>query len=146
VKIIKDSLVIRCVDFDTAKNDISYIRNKVFVEELNIPKELEWDNQDTTAHHYILSFEQHKILAYARLLPSGKLGRVAVLKQYRNQGLGSMLVLAICKKASKLGIKTINLSSQVSAVDFYTQLGFQISGDVFTEAGIKHRSMHKTLR
>ncbi len=146
MKIIKDSLVISCVDFDKTKNDISYIRNIVFVEELKIPKELEWDDQDTTAHHYILSSEQHKILAYARLLPSGKLGRVAVLKHYRNQGLGSMLVSTICEKATKLGIETLKLSAQTTAVIFYEKLGFQISGEVFTEAGIEHRSMHKSLK
>jgi len=142
----KNSIVISSVKFENYFNEITFIRNKVFVEEQKIPKNLEWDDQDQTAHHFIVSSEQHNIIAYARLLPTGKLGRVAVLEQWRRQGIGSLLISAICEKASKLDINTVTLSSQISAVDFYLQSGFQIIGDVFLEAGIKHRSMLKTLK
>ncbi|MFV1982768.1 MAG: GNAT family N-acetyltransferase [Thiohalomonadales bacterium] len=142
----QNALIIKAVKFENYFNEISFIRNKVFVEEQKIPKNLEWDDQDQIAHHFIVSSEQHNIIAYARLLPSGKLGRVAVLKQWRRQGIGSLLISAICKKATKLDINTLTLSSQLSAVDFYLQSGFQIFGDVFLEAGIKHRSMLKTLK
>jgi len=140
------SLLVQCVKFDKYKDDISFIRNKVFIQEQKIPKELEWDLHDNPAWHYIIKTTDAGIIAYARLLPSGKLGRVAVLKQWRRQGIGSKLITTICKNAVKYGIDTIYISSQSSAVNFYNDLGFQLVGEIFFEAGIEHQSMIKNLK
>jgi len=140
-----DLPIVECIDFDEYIDNITDIRNKIFVNELKIPKSLEWDTLDKTAVHYIVKTKSNGIVAYARLLSSGKLGRVAVLKQWRHQGIGSLLVSTICKNASKRNINTINLASQFSVVQFYLQLGFHITGDTFFEAGIKHQAMQKSL-
>lgn len=145
MKLRNNALQIKSVSFDEYANEITQIRNTVFIEEQKIPTDLEWDNQDKNAYHFIVISEQNETIAYARLLPSGKLGRVAVLIQWRNQGLGSMLISAICENASKLGLDAIHLSSQRSAIDFYLKLGFQAIDKMHLEAGIEHQTMHKKL-
>ncbi len=137
---------VKCVNFEDYSNEISFIRNCVFVKEQNIPKDLEWDGQDYSAYHYLTFTKADDIIAYARLFPSGKLGRVAVLKPWRNQGVGSLLVSTICDDAQTHNIATIQLSSQISAMQFYIKLGFRTNGDTFLEAGIEHQAMHKTLK
>ncbi len=137
---------VKCVNFDDYFNEISFIRNCVFVKEQNIPIELEWDGQDHSAFHYLTFTNSNDIIAYARLYPSGKLGRVAVLKAWRNQGIGSLMISTICDEAHTHNLTAIHLSSQISAMPFYTQLGFQITGEILLEAEIEHQAMHTTLK
>jgi len=142
----KKSLVVSEVCFNHYKPQITQIRNTIFVQEQNVPKDLEWDELDNTATHFIIESDQNNLIAYARLLPSGKLGRVAVIKQYRRQGIGNLLMTAIIEKAAKLGIETLRISAQVAVINFYTQLGFHLTSDIYLEAGIEHRTMLKTLK
>ncbi len=144
-----NELFVQSVVFEEYLEQITFIRNTVFVEELKIPKNLEWDNQDSSACHFIITSNNNKLIAYARLLTLddnlGKLGRVAVLQHWRHQGIGNLLVSEICNIAPKLNINAIQLSSQISAVNFYLKLGFKNLGESYHEAGIKHRTMLKTL-
>ena len=39
----------------------------------------------------------------------------------------------------------IHISAQRYLVDFYRELGFEITSEVYLEAGIEHRSMVKSL-
>ena len=123
---------------------IRFIRETVFIHEQNVSPELEFDGLDGSATHALISIEG-KYIATGRLLDDGHIGRVAILKAYRNQKLGSKLVLSLIEEAKQKGYSRVYLGSQTHAIGFYQKLGFSAFGEEFMEAGIPHLSMEKTL-
>ena len=118
------------------------IRRAVFVEEQGVDATLEYDHEEE-AHHYLL-FLSEKPVAAARWRETGngiKLERFAVLPQFRNRGIGEIILKEVLKDVTSLG-KLIYLHSQVKAVSFYERNGFVKEGPMFTEAGIWHFFMH----
>lgn len=128
-------------------NSIGQIRRTVFIEEQGVLPKYEWDDLDASAIHLgILSRPgENELKAYARLLREGKLTRMAVLREHRNQGLGSKLVEATRDWAQELGLKSITLDAQLSAVEFYKKQGFVAFGDPFWDAGIEHIQMTTSI-
>jgi len=120
------------------------IRKTVFIEEQHVPKDMEWDGLDNNCAHFIVR-HQSQAIATARLKSDGHIGRMAVLKPYRNSGVGSSLLAAAIEHARKLGLKKVYLHAQLSATDFYQKHGFEPEGKEFMDAGIPHRAMYKIL-
>lgn len=119
---------------------IADIRRKVFIEEQNVPEALEWDKDDTSATH-ILAIKDSQAVATARLLNNGHIGRMAVLKEHRHQGIGSLMLSFLLQLAKEKGYKRVQLSSQEHATGFYKKMGFRITSDVYPDAGIPHYDM-----
>ncbi|MDD3876199.1 MAG: GNAT family N-acetyltransferase [Bacteroidales bacterium] len=120
----------------------SAIRKEVFVEEQHVDIKLEYDGKDKDAKHYLL-FYNKKAIATARWRNTSagiKLERFAMLKLFRNQGLGVHLLKAVMADVLKNN-QPIYLHSQDKAVNFYKRHGFKIEGDAFIEAGIVHYKM-----
>lgn len=78
----------------------------------------------------------------AALEPTGKIGRVAVLPQYRGTGIGGAMVGHLVDLARTLGLTQVHLNSQSSAIGFYVRKGFRVEGPEFMEVGIPHRRMY----
>jgi predicted GNAT family N-acyltransferase len=116
------------------------IRISVFIEEQDVPESEEWDDEDSSAFH-IIAMQNKKAVATARLTRNGKIGRMSVLKQFRKQGIGSMMLLELIKTAHQFGLKEITLWSQTHAQAFYKKHGFISYGDEFLDAGIAHIKM-----
>jgi len=125
----RDAKVLRC------------IREAVFVEEQQVPMDLEWDGLDPECIHVIAYAEQGKPVATGRLLADGHIGRLAVLKPWRGRGIGSQVLRALMTIAKSRGIVTCALNAQTHAIAFYERHGFVARGDEFDEAGIAHRHM-----
>lgn len=119
------------------------IRGKVFILEQNVPWEEEYDHNDYTAILFN-AYEEDRIIGVARLY-TGKIGRIAVLSEYRGQGIGSKLVTACEDEAKKQGLTKVKLAAQLESIPFYEKLGYEIYGDIFLDAGIPHRNMKKIL-
>ncbi len=139
------SLVIeRSDDLETCLD----IRFAVFVDEQNVPVELERDEYDATALH-ILAQENGAPVGTARIVlkgDTGKIGRVAVLADQRGTGLGRKLIEACLVELSTLpDITTAKLGSQIHALGFYEKLGFIAEGPEFDDAGIPHRMMSRQV-
>ena len=126
------------------KDDLSAVRRQVFINEQHVPEEMEWDDYDQVSTHYLSSIGQ-SVVAVARLKPDGQLGRMAVLENYRNQGIGSELVHFILQDLNNKRIKKIYLNGQTTAVPFYKKLGFIEDGEDFYEANIPHLKMFLEL-
>ena len=77
----------------------------------------------------------------ARLLPDGKVGRMAVLREWRGKGVGRALLLRLVEEGKKQHLQQLALHAQVYADEFYRKFGFEIVGDKFMEAGIPHVKM-----
>jgi predicted GNAT family N-acyltransferase len=128
--------------------DLCYrIRTTVFVEEQEVPLELEMDEYDAIATHFLLR-DGEIPLATARLLDKhglAKIGRVAVLKEARGQGLGLLLMSAVIEEARLRGFTESVLDAQTYAVPFYARLGYIAEGEEFDDAGIPHFLMRRKL-
>ena len=133
-------LVIRVASWENDQEDLKSIRYAVFVEEQGVPVKLDFDDQDVDALH-LLAYSNNKPIGTARLLPTGQIGRMAVLPSYRRRGIGKMLLKRTVELALAQGFQYIHLHAQIRAIDFYLANDFVICGDEFEEAGIPHRTM-----
>lgn len=118
------------------------IRRKVFVEEQNVDPDLEFDEYEAIATHYLLMFDGKPIgAARWRQTENGlKLERFAILKGYRNKKLGERLLDKVLDDVGNLN-QNVYLHSQIKAIPFYERAGFAAVGDIFEEAGIQHYYM-----
>ena len=127
--------------WDSLRDHAQSLRVEVFVVEQGVPIELEWDEADEVSTHAVAYDEAGQVIATGRLLPDGHIGRMAVRKSARGQGIGSEVLAALLQEAKHRQFHALVLHAQTHAVDFYTKHGFQIEGDEFLEAGIPHRRM-----
>lgn len=121
------------------------IRFEVFVDEQQVPPELELDAYDATARHWLLTVDGAPV-GTARVVekPDGwKIGRVAVRLPARGQGLGLALMRAILAEGQAEGASAYYLDSQEYAIPFYERLGFVAEGERFMDAGIPHFHMRR---
>lgn len=123
------------------------LRRRVFTEEQRVPEELEWDDTDASAVHYLLWDDQDDAIATARLYDAGTgcggIGRMAVAASARRRNLGTQL-LGRMVADGLTHYNRFTLSAQESAMDFYRRLGFYVVSDRYMDAGIAHRRMNCT--
>jgi predicted GNAT family N-acyltransferase len=125
------------------------VREEVFCAEQGVPRELERDGLDEHAMH-LLAVERRTRAAVGtlRLLTAGtqaKVGRVAVMRQWRGRGIASRLLELALERAGSLGCSEARLASQLDATRLYERAGFSVQSDVFEEAGIPHVWMGRGL-
>lgn len=109
-----------------------------------MPLELEWDGLDETAWH-VLAKQAGKAVGCARLLPGGKIGRMAILPAWRGRGIGHRMLRAILGHLRAQGISKARLSAQTHAIPFYEKCGFTVCSEVYDDAGIPHCDMKLKL-
>ena len=122
------------------------IRFAVFVDEQKVPPELEPDEYDADARHFIaLDRATGEAIGTARMVDKGagigKIGRVAVLATHRGQGIGGVIMQHVMDGMRQEGYRSVFLDAQVYIIPFYEALGFVAEGPVFDDAGIDHRRM-----
>lgn len=139
------------VSWQTHQAQLKAVREVVFVQEQEVPLDIEWDDMDATAQHLLVyladDVHQEKPIACARLLQINgvaKIGRMAVLIEYRALGIG----MAILQKAIAIhqvqGFKIIKLSAQMHAIHFYERAGFKVISAPYQDANIVHVDMQLT--
>lgn len=131
-------------NYEENQKDICRIRFEVFVDEQNVPEDLEIDGLDDEAKH-VLAYIDDEAIGTGRILSDGHIGRVAVLKKYRGLGIGNSVMRELIKWAQQNKLEKLWLSSQWHAHSFYIDLGFVCEGDIYEEAGIDHIKMYRTL-
>jgi len=119
------------------------VREAVFVREQGVPPALEWDGQDAQAVHLLAIGPQGLPVGTARLLADGKIGRMAVLANWRGRGIGSALLRELLAIIAAEGFPQPYLDAQTSATEFYQRQGFAAEGEVFLDAGIPHCRMRR---
>jgi len=134
------------VEWSTHKEKLRAIRERVFIEEQRVPRDIEWDGLDEDASHFIALNEMGLALGTARLLTNtGQIGRMAVLKEQRGRDIGRQLLKAAIDHAIAVGLPRVFLHAQMHAEGFYRKSGFLPVGDEFLEAGIPHVEMELAL-
>ncbi|MDN3522488.1 GNAT family N-acetyltransferase [Halomonas ramblicola] len=134
------TLEIREGDWEALGEAAGEIRRVVFIEEQRVPIEEEWDGRDPECRHFLALLDGTPV-GTARLLPDAHIGRVAVLREARGQGIGEALMAAAIATARRHGHAGIELAAQTHALPFYERLGFEAFGPEFLDAGIPHRNM-----
>lgn len=128
------------------RDDLHAVRQAVFVIEQQIPSDIEFDPLDSICHHVIARDLQSRAIGTGRLTADGKIGRMAVLREWRGQGVGASLLRSLLEKAQKLGLTQVSASAQLQAVGFYQRFGFRAQGEGFMQAGIAHQAMSLALQ
>jgi predicted GNAT family N-acyltransferase len=121
------------------------IREAVFMVEQGVPEELEWDGFDPLCVHVIAWNDIGEAIGTARMQPEGRIGRMAVRKEWRGQGVGCALLQTLLDLATKRGLSRVTLAAQIHALGFYERAGFHAIGGEFMDAGIPHRMMVREL-
>ncbi|MET3196956.1 ribosomal protein S18-alanine N-acetyltransferase [Bacillus sp. OAE603] len=84
--------------------------------------------------HYVVAEVDKEIIGYCGLwviIDEGHITNIAILPEYRGNGLGEKLLLAVMDTARELGAETLTLEVRVSndvAKGLYRKLGFQDGG------------------
>lgn len=140
-----DTLRITLVSWRNAETELADIRRRVFIDEQQVPEELEWDGLDADATH-VIAHQGEAAIACGRLLADGHIGRMAVLPTWREQGIGRRVLDTLIDAACARGDAEVFLHAQTNAIGFYEKAGFIAEGPAFMDAGIPHRTMRRTLR
>jgi predicted GNAT family N-acyltransferase len=141
----QENATVRLADWQKDEAAIRRVREAVFVVEQAVPPELEWDGEDPQCVHAVAESPECDVIGTGRLLPHGKIGRMAVLADWRGQGIGTQILRLLVEEAKTRGLEELYLHAQTSALDFYARHGFVAEGDEFDEAGIAHRRMRCRL-
>jgi predicted GNAT family N-acyltransferase len=124
------------------------IRRRVFIEEQHVPEEIELDADDDHAFH-ALAILDGVAIGCGRMLEHDdgevKIGRMAVLPEFRGTGIGAHILRFLLDRARARGLHRAILHAQLTAEGFYLKEGFKPVGGVFDEAGIAHRKMERDL-
>ena len=126
---------------------IHTVRQQVFVIEQRIDPALEWTGDDDQFRSILALDTNQNPIGTGRVKVSAAtatIGRMAVLKDWRGSGVGTAILRRLIEIGKADGADKFELSSQVSAIDFYQKLGFIASGDVYMDADIEHRKMTLT--
>ena len=125
--------------------ELRAIREPVFVREQNVPVDLELDALDAACVHALARDADGRPIGTGRLAPNGKIGRMAVLAEWRGRGVGRALLHRLVEAAREAGLPEVMLHAQVDAEAFYAAEGFLPEGERFEEAGIVHQAMRRRL-
>lgn len=141
-----DGYRVRAAVWARDEEALRLIRFAVFVVEQRVPEDLEWDGIDARCEHAIAEDGAGSPVGCGRLLPDGHIGRMAVLREWRDRGVGGALLEHFIALARERGHAVARLNAQTRAIPFYEAHGFAATGDEFDDAGIPHRAMSLALR
>ncbi len=127
--------------------EAAHIRRTVFVDEQNAPEENEIDSYDPVARYLLLVYDGKAVgtLRFFDLAGWLKVGRVAILKEWRGLGLGKLLVARCLEEAKQLGFSKSVIHAQSDKRDFYAKFGYRSVGGEFIEDNIPHYRMEADL-
>lgn len=133
--------------YDKVVDEARYIRETVFLQEQGFEKE--YDEYDNVAKTIVI-YDGDEAIATCRLYWDNEvnchhMGRIAVLKHRRGEGLGAIIVTEGEKVIKSLGGKEVFISGQIQVAEFYKKLGYSQYGEVYMEENHPHVALKKIL-
>ena len=141
------AVVVTAIETPAQMREAHAIRRRVFIEEQHVPEEIELDEDDAHAFHALATLGGRAV-GCGRYVAHGdyvKIGRMAVLEELRDRGIGRAILEFLMGHARQHGFGRAVLHAQLSAEGFYLRNGYLPVGEVFEEAGIAHRRMERAL-
>jgi len=121
------------------------VRRQVFAVEQQIAEELVFEKAEDGDEIDIVVKDEGTVIGTARVVftadNTAKIERMAVLKNFRNRGVGKGIISFLNEEFKRRNKTHIVLHAQYQVIDFYRACGFHESGLPFEEAGIKHVKM-----
>lgn len=127
------------------------LRQRVLLDPIGFDMEkleAEFPGAEDRFEHFVCVIDHPKgkrVIGCVCLLPDypkkgvGKLMQMAVDPQRQREGIGRELVVEVERRAfGELGLKELFCHARDDARGFYAQLGWQVDGPAFNEAGIPH--------
>lgn len=143
---MNQSFTIEQVSWDSPMQALlKAVREVVFIEEQKVPFYIEWDEHDQDAIHLLVLDYAGQAIGCARILKKGRVGRMAVIREWRGHGLGLALLDEAIKICKSLGMQTVAISSQTHAIKFYEKAGFTVTSEAYIDANIWHVDMQRTI-
>lgn len=136
---------VRLVEWRDASPVLTRIRTTVFVGEQGVPPEIEIDGRDPECVHAVAEDAAGEAIGTGRLMPDGRIGRMAVLAAWRGRGVGAAILEALMAEARRRGFRETYLHAQAHAKEFYARHGYVAEGKEYLEAGIPHIGMRASL-
>jgi predicted GNAT family N-acyltransferase len=139
---MEPKIVVRPPQNDDELAQAFALRYQIFIIEEGRARFVEIDEHDKVCQH-LVAVEEGKVIGTLRLylLNPGdvdiKIGRVAVQKERRSEGIGRLLMNAAHAWAGNK-YRSVYLHAQVGVRGFYEKLGYVSEGEVFEEAGTPH--------
>ncbi len=132
--------------------DVLRLRSEVFIVEQKCIF-LDIDNNDRKAFHTI-GFIGDEVVATTRLFDKDimydgyqSIGRVVGSPRYRGLGIGKALMQYSIKECERLfGKGPIKIGAQLYLKKFYSEQGFEQSGDMYLEDDIDHIPMIRPVK
>lgn len=139
----------KIIEFNSeAFNQMLEIRSKVLREPLGLIYTNEQLAAEINFIHIVVLYNQ-KIVGGLQLVEEKdghiKVRQVAIHPLFQSLGLGKGLMLYAEEYARKKAYTYIYCHARNTAINFYTQLKYQIKGEEFHEVGIPHQYMYKFL-
>ena len=113
--------------------------------------EKEFAGVEKQFEHFVAVFAHPKgprVIGCVTFLPNhpgdgvGKLMQMAVDPQRQGEGVGRKLVVAVESRAfGELGVSELICHARSDVVAFYERLGWQVTGETFSEVGVEHQRM-----
>lgn len=138
---IEDRYYVEAAVWSVDTEALKAVRTEVFIIEQQIPESEEWDDDDAPADHVLARSPTGQPVGTARLTPDGRIGRMAVLRDWRGLGVGEALLRFLIERAQARGMRRLSLHAQVHAIPFYARSGFVAQGDTYLECEIPHQTM-----
>jgi predicted GNAT family N-acyltransferase len=119
------------------------LRDRIFHGEQGVPREEDLDGLDEQAQH-VVALADARVIGTLRLVVDGerakigRVGRVAVAREWRRRGIASRMLELAVARARELGCARVRLAAQIAAAELYSEAGFAVESDTFEEAGIPH--------
>lgn len=133
------------VDWIETSEEIKTVRQKVFIVEQHFETRMIEDHHDNYCHHILVRNRQNKVVACGRLNPDGRIGRIAVLMNYRCRGIGTAILDKLIAIAQQTQIPSLSLNAETELSQFYNQQKFRPVGPVFMKQGVPYQRMSKRL-
>ncbi len=135
----------KVVEWEDESEAILSIRQMVFILEQRFGSNMLIDHNDPFCHHLLVKDQTGDSVACGRINQNGRIGRIAVLINYRNQGIGTYLLSQLIRIGQKNQVASLSLNAETSLSHFYDQQQFSPTGPVYMKQGIPHQKMIKHL-
>ena len=120
-------------------SEVYNIRKKVFVDEMGVSEDIEFDGMDNEAIHVLVyeeasntnnheSIKEKIPVATGRIEYKGdhcKIGHVAVLKEFRDLEFGDFTVKMLINRAFTANVKIVTLTCKSEVEGFFYKVGFE---------------------
>lgn len=142
------SLSIQLADTEEKLKACQEVRRIVFQVGQGVPEAIDFDGRDEFSDN-LIAYYDNKPVGTVRLRAIDdtllKLERLAVHNDYRGLAIGSALIEYSSAYAKNKGYQSIKLHAQMQALSIYLKAGYEIVGEPFYEADIKHILVTKAL-